>query len=292
MKSISRREMLALTAGLGGMAMLQSFKLNNFKNKKFKIGACDWSLGKDSSIESFNVAKQIGLDGVQVNLGAEKNNMHLRQKTVQTDFMAAAKKSDIKISSLAIGELNNIPYKSDPRTEEWVWDSVDVAKNLGVKVVLLAFFNKNDLRNDQAGIDEVIRRLKKVAPKAEKAGVILGIESYLTAAQHLDIIQKVGSKSIKVYYDFRNATDAGNDIYKEIKLLGREPICEIHMKENGFLLGSGSLDWHKIQKSLEEINYTGDSWMQIEWAMPKDADVVESYKKNLQYLNQIFNKKA
>ena len=45
------------------------------------------------------------------------------------------------------GELNNVPYKSDPQTDEWVWDSIDVAKSLGVPVILLAFFAKNDLRN-------------------------------------------------------------------------------------------------------------------------------------------------
>jgi hypothetical protein len=30
-----------------------------------------------------------------------------------------------------------------------VLDSIDVAKNLGVPVILLAFFSKNDLRNDE-----------------------------------------------------------------------------------------------------------------------------------------------
>jgi hypothetical protein len=72
----------------------------------------------------------------------------------------------ISIASLAIGELNNVPYKSDPRTEEWVSDSIDVAKALGVNVILLAFFSKNDLRNDEGGKAEVVKRLKKVAPKA------------------------------------------------------------------------------------------------------------------------------
>jgi hypothetical protein len=32
------------------------------------------------------------------------------------------------------------------------------------------------------------------------------------------------------------------------------------------------------------MDYYGDGWMQIEWSMPKDADVVECYKHNLQFL--------
>lgn len=189
-----------------------------------------------------------------------------------------------------MAELNNVPYKSDPRTEEWVSDSIDVAKNLGVNVVLLAFFHKNDLRNDDAGKKEVIGRLKKVASKAERMGITLGIESYLSAEELVDIIQKVGSKSIKVYYDFRNSADAGYDVIKEIKFLGKEAICELHMKENGFLLGKGTMDWKKIGETLMEMNYYGDGWMQIEGATPEGADIVQSYRHNLKYLQDIFQR--
>ncbi len=48
------------------------------KPKGFLIGACDWNLGKMSDPGSFAVARQIGLDGVQVSLGTAKNDMHLR----------------------------------------------------------------------------------------------------------------------------------------------------------------------------------------------------------------------
>ena len=119
--------------------------------------------------------------------------------------------------------------------------------------------------------------------------VILGIESYLTAEEHMDIIDQVGSKSIKVYYDFRNSADAGNDVIKEIQWLGRDAICELHMKENGFLLGQGTMDWRKIAETLTEMKYRGDGWMQIEGARPQGADIVESYKHNLHFLQNLFH---
>ena len=56
---------------------------------------------------------------------------------------------------------------------------------------------------------EVIKRLKEVAPHAEKKGIIIGIESYLDAAGHLRIMEEVGSKNVKAYVDFRNVDDAG-----------------------------------------------------------------------------------
>lgn len=262
------------------------------KKNKFRIGACDWSIGKNSDPEAFELAKQIGLDGIMVNMGSEKNNLHLRQKDVQQQYIQASQQTGVKISSIAIGELNNIPYKSDPRTEQWVWDSVDVAKNLDVPVILLAFFSKNDLRNDSTGKKETISRLKKVAPHAEKNGIILGIESYLNAEEHMDIIEQVGSKNVKVYYDFRNTADAGFDTIKEFKKLGKKMICELHMKENGFLLGKGTLNWRDIGNAVYDSGYYGDGWMQIEGARPEKSDIVESYKHNLQVLKTIFSKKA
>lgn len=288
----TRRELLkqaALLAAFGNLPFPQLFA--NKTKKKFSIGACDWSIGKNSNIEAFDVAKQIGLDGIMVNMGSVKDNLHLREPALQQAYINASKKSGIKISSIAIGELNNIPYKSDPRTEEWVWDSIDTAKNLGVNVILLAFFDKNDLRNDKAGKKEVVRRLKKAAPKAEKLGVTLGIESYLNAAEHLDIIEQVGSKNVKAYVDFRNTADAGYDVLKEVRQLGKDNICELHIKENGFLLGQGTLDWIKIRDLLYEMNYYGDGWMQIEWAMPAKADIVQSYRHNANFLQQLFSKR-
>ena len=67
-------------------------------------------------------------------------------------------------------------------------------------------------------------------------------------------------------------------------------ISELHMKENGFLLGKGTLDWPAIGKAVYEEGYYGDGWMQIEGAMPDGADVVESYKHNLQFLKNIFSR--
>lgn len=254
-----------------------------------KIGACDWSIGKSSDIGAFEVARQIGLHGIQVNLGSDANNMHMREAGRQRAYLEESRRTGIEIASLAIGELNRVPYKSEPRTDQWVWDSVDVASNLNVDVILLAFFSKNDLRGDEAGKKEVVRKLKIVAPKAEKMGIILGIESYLSAEEHMDIIQRVGSKNVKVYYDFRNSADAGYDVIKEIKWLGRDTICELHMKENGSLLGNGTMEWNRISETLREMGYYGDGWMQIESATPKGADIVESYKHNMGFLKKMFN---
>jgi sugar phosphate isomerase/epimerase len=253
---------------------------------RFSIGACDWSIGKSGDIGAMELGRQIGLDGIQVNMGNLADDMHLRRPEMQRQYKEAAQKLGVQIGGLALGELNNVPYKADDRTDRWVSDSIDVAKALGVKVVLLAFFGKNDLRNDPEGQKVVIRKLKAVAPKAEKAGVILGIESYLNAADHLKIIEAVGSRNVQVYYDVRNSSDMGYDIYEEIRWLGKEKqICEFHFKEYDALLGGGIVDFREVRQAIDEINYRG--WIQIESAIPKGADTVESYVANRNFVRKM-----
>ncbi|MDP1816333.1 MAG: sugar phosphate isomerase/epimerase family protein [Leadbetterella sp.] len=284
---MKRREFVSKISAAGLVLPLHCFfpAVNKFNVNK--LGACDWSLGKSSDPLSFEVAQAIGLAGVQVNMGNLSNDLHLRQKSVQEIFLKKSKETKISITSLAIGELNNIPYKSDDRTTPWVADSIGVAKNMGVEVVLLAFFSKNDLRNDPKGVQNVIAKLKEIAPDAEKQGITLGIESYLTAEEHLDIMEKVGSKAIKVYYDFRNAKDAGNDIFHEIKLLGNKNICEIHLKENGKFLGTGDIDWQKVSNALQEIGYSNKKWQQLEWSLPDKYDFVSGHQKNLDFIQSL-----
>ena len=254
--------------------------------RRFRIGACDWSIGKMCEPAAFELAREIGLDGVQVSLGTEKNGMHLRQAEVQKAYREAAKAAGLEVASLAIGEMNNIPYKSDPRTIEWVSDSIDVCRAMGCRVVLLAFFSHGDLKGDAAGTGEVVRRLKEVAPKAEKAGVVLGIESWLSAEEHEDIIQRVGSSAVQVYYDVANSEKMGYDIYSEIRRLGKQKlICEFHAKENGSLLGQGKIDFKKVRKAMDEIGFSG--WVQIEGAVPKDGAILPSYQANLRFLREM-----
>jgi L-ribulose-5-phosphate 3-epimerase len=287
----TRRDIIRSAAALTGIGAFSGNSLAKVvampvKKTAFRIGACDWSIGKASKVEAMEVGAKIGLDGVQLSLGTVDNDMHLRRKEVQEAYKKAAKQYGVRIGGLAIGELNNVPYKSDPRTEAWVSDSIDVAKAMGVKNVLLAFFGKGDLKNDAEGQKVVIERLKKVAPKAEKAGIVLGIESWLSAREHMAIIEAVGSPHVKVYYDVANSNHMGYDIYEEIRWLGKNQICEFHAKENGFLLGQGKIDFARVRQCINDIGYTG--WVQIEGAIPEGKEMLESYQLNNQFMRTVF----
>lgn len=284
--TLSRREWFE-RAGISAAALAFSKAISPLfaaeSSRRFKIGACEWSLRK-SDPTCFDVAKEIGLDGVQVDLGHTGDGLHLRKPEIQKAYIETSKKTGVEIASLAMAVLNNIPLKSEPCAALWVLDAIDVAKALNVKVILIAQFGNGDLKDDKKGIERTVAVLKELAPRAEKAGVILGIENYLSAEENLDIIQRVGSKAVQVYYDVGNSTDKGYDIYKEIRML-KGQICEIHFKDGGFMLGKGRIDFKKVREALDEIEYSG--WAQLECAAPKS--LVQDYREQLAFVRSIFH---
>jgi sugar phosphate isomerase/epimerase len=144
---------------------------------------------------------------------------------------------------------------------------------------------RGEIKGDAQLQANVIAKLKKVAPRAEKAGVVLALETALDADEHLRILDAVGSPAVKIYYDVSNMLRRGYDIYKEIpRLAGR--IGRIHMKEKGCLLGQGDVDFPRVREAIEKIGYRG--WLVIEEATVKGRPVADCYRHNLSYLRSMF----
>ena len=252
--------------------------------RQFRIGVCDWSLGQRQQIRALEMAKHIGLDGVEVSLDGGPAN-DLRDEAVRRQYLAAAREHKVEICSLAMGVLNQAPYASDPRAEEWVASSIDVMVKLGVRVILLPFFTRGEIKGDDALQANVIRRLKQVAPKAQQAGVVLGLETALDAPAHLRILDAVGSPAVKVYYDVSNMLRRGYDIYREIPQLG-DRICRFHLKERDCLLGQGTVDFPRVKRAIDAIGYR--DWLVIESATVKGRAVIDCHRDNLTYVREVF----
>jgi len=283
---VTRRELLSRGAQVGALALLAA-RLEPLlaapAKRWFKIGACEWNLNR-SDPSSLAIAKEIGLDGVQINMGSVGNDMHLRKPEVQKAYLDAAKRTGLGIGSLALGETNSIPLKSDPRAAAWLAESIGVCKAMKIPIVMPACFGNGELdMANSAEIDHLVKVLKDVAPQAEKQGIVIGLESYLSAEDNLTILDRVGSPALQVYYDVGNSTDKGRDVLKEIPLLGKR-ICEIHFKDGGFMLGRGRIDFKKVRKALDQIEYSG--WIQIEAAAPHG--VYQDYAAHYKFLRGIF----
>lgn len=295
MNLTSRRAFLGGMLGAAGLApflrparMAAASAAPGGAGNGFRIFACDWTLQKTCDPDSFAVAARIGLDGIQVDFGRVKEGVPvppLFNPAHQDRILAASAQHGVAIASVALGVLNSVPYKSDAATEQWVLDSIGVMQRLKAKVALLAFFSKGDLVGDPAGVDEVVRRLRRLAPRAEAAGLVYGIESWLKAEELERILDAVRSPAIKVYYDVGNMQKVGEDIGAAIRRLGRERICEIHLKDYDDLYGKGSINFPAVRAALDAIRYRG--WLGIE-GVKTPLGLEPSIRYDLDYLRPVF----
>ncbi len=288
-QTFSRRTMFRYGAAAAAIALKFEPLLAAPDSRWFKIGACDWNLGRRADPESFQVAKEIGLDGVQISMGV-LGGANTTDPDVRRQYREASARTGQEIASLAIGEMNQVPLKSDPRAAEWLARSIDVCKDLGLDIVMPACFGKGDLdMSNTAEIDHLVGVLKDAAPAAEKAGVVIGLENYLSAADNLKLIERVGSSAVSVYYDVGNSTDKGYDILAELRELGGKGLlCQLHAKDGRHRLGEGRIDFRKVRAALDEVRYSG--WIVIEAAAPNGLMV--DYPHYARFLRGIFPAKA
>ncbi len=282
-----------------------------------KVGMCDWNLGGSCNPELIPKAKEAHLEGIQVSVGLSANNIPLRKPEVRERYLALGKEYGIEFCSVAAGGiLNAIPLATEPQSAMYVLDAIEAAKALGSSCTLLAFFGEADLRLSYPGgnygtneeyrnigkdpawreweldtmkVRRVVDFLRQIVPRAEDAGVILGIENMLSAAQNLDIIDRAGgSPMLQVYYDVGNSTGAGYDVPAEIHLLGRDRICEVHLKDNKtriFGTPDAQVNMAACAKAFKEIGYS--KWYVLETS-GRDKQFLPDTQANVAFAKKTF----
>jgi sugar phosphate isomerase/epimerase len=272
------------------------------------IGMCDWNLGEMCDPEAIPRAQEAGLDGIQVSLGRNPDDIVLRDPAVRARYRELGRQHDIAFNSIALGLLNGNPLAEQPRAAVWVIDAIEAAVALGASNVLMAFFGNGDLRFrddngdfvnepedgfsvyrlDDANVTNVVEALRQIMPRAEDAGIILGLENTITAQQNLEIMGRVGSESLWVYYDVGNSTGNGYDVPGELRMLGNDRICEVHLKDwNTPLLGSadGMVDMPAVAEALDDIEY--DKWLVLETS-GREGRFLEDTRANVALVKQRF----
>jgi L-ribulose-5-phosphate 3-epimerase len=271
----------ALAVVLWSLSTVPSFGADK---KPIRLGVCDWTIDKSGDPSALETAGKWGLEGVQVSLTVKDGSLALLQPALQKTYLDEARRTGVAIVSFCLGDLNGIPLKSDPRAAAWLEQSLAVCRAMGVRLVLVPFFGQGELRNDAAGVETVISVLKRLAPKAEKAGVVLALESYLSADDHLKIMTGVGSPAVAVYYDVANSQQAGYDIFTEIRRLGAH-IAQFHAKDIKGLYGKGSMDFPAVRKAMDDIGYGG--WFVLEGTeTPLGLD--KSIRADVDYLRTLY----
>ncbi len=277
---ISRRSFLYGSAGALGASWKSSAR-----SRGLKLGVTDWNLHLTGKVEAVALASQVGFDGVQVSLGRKTVNgkLPLDDEAVQQQFLTAAKLHKIPIDGTCLDILHVNYLKNDKLGQKWVADAIPITKKLNARVILLPFFGKGALTTHEE-MDYVGDALREIAPQAEKAAVILGLEDTISAEDNVRIMERTKSPAVLTYYDVGNSTQGGFDVVKEIRWLGKDRICQFHLKDNPNYLGDGKIEFPPILKAIEDIGFHG--FANLETDSPSH-EVEQDMGKNLHYLRRL-----
>jgi L-ribulose-5-phosphate 3-epimerase len=278
--TITRRKFLGSAVAAGVCS-----RLAIARDQPLRIGVTDWNLNLGANPEAVPLAARLGFEGVQISFGRKlvDNKMPVDNPEVIARYLSLSRENKIPIDGTCVDRLHDNGLKSDPLAPKWVLDSIRLTKALETKVLLLPFFSRWALRTREE-MDYVGDALRDLAPEATKAGVILGLENTISADDNVRIMERSRSASVKVYYDVGNSTEAGFDPVTEIRWLGRERICQFHLKDNPHYLGEGSIQFAPILRAIGEIQFSGFANLETD-APSKELDA--DLRRNLAYVRNM-----
>ncbi len=279
----TRRRFLHTAAGVtGSLLLLPGFSVLHAAARplRLRIGSCRVDLPQ---------AREAGLDGVEIPVRDNLEKLPISDPAVREKYKRQMKETGVVVSSLMMGLFNQYPLVSDPRAPGWLEQCIDAAKDLGAGVILVAFFGKGDLRQPDgtlktADVDQLVARIKAAAPRAQKAGLILALENTLSAKQNAEILDRIRSDAVKIYYDVGNSTRNGYDVVPEIRFLGKRIAC-IHFKDGKSYLGEGEIKFEPIAAAIRDIGYQG--WIVLETSDPSKNPVADA-RRNADFIRRLF----
>jgi sugar phosphate isomerase/epimerase len=274
----------AILASIAGMVSGAEVP-NALKPAHPHIGIMDGILGYPSQPEALKAAASLGFEGVQVTIGKpnSQGRLPLSDAGLQRRFREAAAQYRIILPSTYLDVLHVNCLKNDPLAMRWIREGITITKALNAKILMLVFFGKCAL-DSRADADAVIAPLKEACKWAEDDGIILGFENTISAEENARVLDAVHSPALKVWYDVGNSTNIGHfDVPKEIRFLGRDRICEFHIKDKTYL-GEGAVKVQACLEAIGDIRFEG--FLVLETATPT-GNRLNDAAKNLAILRSM-----
>jgi sugar phosphate isomerase/epimerase len=210
--------------------------------------------------------------------------------SVRKQFLNKAKELNLEIFSLAMTGYYAQAFCAREEYKKSIEDCIITMKLMNVKTAFLPLGVQCDLKKNPQLRDSVVARLKVAGQMAEKAGIVIGIETALTAKEEIQLLKEIGSPAIKIYFNFSNPLKEGRDLTSELKILGKDRIAMIHAtnKDSVWLQNDLQIDMLQVKKTLDEMNWSG--WLVIERSRDakKPSDVKGNYGANTAYLKKVF----
>ncbi len=274
---LDRRAFLASLAAAPGLAASPPLKFGHRASSLKMVGDFD----------VVRVAAQVrGLDGIE--LQTAQGDPNLWDLDAVRRYKREGHRWGITFPSLSGIWSKGVSIRRSPAAGVQLLKSIRTSEMLGSSVILVAFFRDNcPSMEDEADYGPVVELLRQAAPAARNAGVTLGLENSLSPADNRKLVDLVADPAVKIYYDLDNV-----EFYRHtgqavpgIELLGRERICQVHVKnEERLIEAEGRVDWRAAFAALKRIRY--DGWYVFESRHSSREQMIEATERNIAFLRQ------
>lgn len=261
---------------------------------RYQIGVCDWMILKRQKLSAFKLASEINADGIELDMGGlgdrETFDSKLGDLEERKKFLHASDTTGVSISSIAMSGFYAQSFAERPTYQKMVNDCIETMKNMNVPIAYLPLGTESDLIKHPELRPAVVKRLRWAGEQVNKIDGVIAIETSLDAAGEKKLLEEIGNRNIKISFNFANAVDNGRDISKELKILGRDNIAQIHASttDGVWLENNNDLDVPKIKQTLDKMHWKG--WLIVERSRDTSMvrDVKGNYGANVAYLKKVF----
>ena len=251
--------------------------------QQYRVAACDWMMLKRQKLGEFQLAKDIGADGVEVDMGPLGQRVlfdnKLREPHFQQLFRRTADSLGIEVPSMAMSGFFAQSFLKRENYRDLVDDCLNAMDVMGARIAFLPLGGSGDEWKEVGEIrQEMVRRLHDVGEMAIARDKTIAIRTQMDARASLALLKEVNSEGIKIYYNLQDAVDQGRCVVKELKALGKENIAQIHasLTDSVTLDKDPRIDLRKVKKTLDKMKWRG--WLVVERS--RNAQDVRNVKGN------------
>ncbi len=284
------------TALLGVLLCVQALPLDAQNvQKRYRVAACDWMMLKRQKLGVFALSKDIGANGVELDMGPLGKRIlfenKLRDEAQAMKFKHVADSLGIEVPSMAMSGFFAQNFITRDNYRDLISDCLQTARRFGSKVVFLPLGGSgHEWKHKGAQRDTLISRLRVAGTMAQAQGITIGIRTQLSAKDNIRLLKAVGSPAVKIYYNFQDAADNHRCIVKELKQLGKDRIIQIHASNTDSvnLREDPEIDLPKIKKTLDEMGWNG--WLVVERSrdVTRVRDTRHNFGRNVAYIKEVF----
>lgn len=284
-------KVLCITLLFGGLLLSEVM----MAQKRYQVGVCDWMVLKRQKLGEFKLARELGCDGLEMDMGGlgrrDSFDNKIRQPEMARLFRHTADSLEIKVGAVA---MSGFYGQSFAAKQSWKWlveDCLNTMQTMQAKVAFLPLGGcGKDWTENTAIRKEIVFRLHEAGEMAAKRGLVIGIDTPLDAKGNKKLLKEIDSPGIKIFYKFQTAVENKLDISKDLRKLGADNICGIHASNTDgvWLRNDKAIDMPEIKATLDKLGWSG--WLFVERSrdVTDVRNVKRNYGENVKYLKEVF----